>query len=366
MKFEIDRKDFLPALAQVGGAVERRHTLPILANLLLKTGQDTLEIVGSDLEVQIGSRAAALIIEEGATTVPAKKLFDICRNLPEEARISFTQAGDRTTLTSGRGRFLLGTLPAADYPVLEQPVADVRISLSQGDLKTLFEKAGLAMANQDVRYYLNGLLIEIGEAGIRCVATDGHRLAKVDKKLDAGLDTSYSAIVPHKTVVEVKRLLDSSDGTVDLSLTEKALSLVFNGTQVVSKLVDGKYPDYERVIPRGLDQRAVVEKHALRRALVRTSVLSNEKYRGVQFSFEDGLLRLRAHNPEQEEAVDEVALDYSGLVTSMGFNVTYVLDVLNALDDEAVEIVFGEEGRSSIWKNLGKDEESFVIMPMRL
>lgn len=366
MKFEIDRKDFFPALAQVGGAVEKRHTLPILANLLLKASPHGLEIIGSDLEVQIGAHAVAMISDEGAVTVPARKLFDICRNLPEDARISFSQKGDRVTLSSGRGRFSLSTLPAADYPAMDQPVADVRISIPQGDLKSLLEKVGFAMAHQDVRYYLNGLLIEIGGEQVRCVATDGHRLAKVDKQLEQGVGEVHSAIIPHKTVVEVRRLLNNSEKLVDLSLTEKALSLVFDDTQVVSKLVDGKYPNYERVIPRGLDQRAFVQKDDLRRALIRTSVLSNEKYRGVQFSFEDGLLKLRAHNPEQEEAEDEVALDYAGVTIAMGFNVTYVLDVLNALDDDRVEIQFAEDGKSSIWKNVDKDEESFVIMPMRL
>ena len=366
MKFEIDRNDFFPALAQVGGAVEKRHTLPILANLLLKTSSHALEIVGSDLEVQIGAHAVANISDEGAVTVPARKLFDICRNLPEDAKISFSQKGDRATLTSGRGRFSLSTLPAADYPTMDQPVADIRISIPQGDLKSLLDKVGFAMANQDVRYYLNGLLIEIGEDRIRCVATDGHRLAKADKHLEQGVGEIHSAIIPHKTVVEVKRLLNNSESLVDVSLTEKALSLIFGDTRVVSKLIDGKYPDYQRVIPRGLDQRAFVLKDDLRRALIRTSVLSNEKYRGVQFSFEEGLLRLLAHNPEQEEAVEEVALDYAGVKVAMGFNVTYVLDVLNALDDDAVEILFAEDGKSSIWKNVDKEEESFVIMPMRL
>ncbi len=258
MKFEIDRRDFFPALAQVGGAVEKRHTLPILANLLLKTSGHALEIIGSDLEVQIGSHTVANVSEEGAITVPARKLFDICRNLPEDARISFSQKGDRATLSSGRGRFLLSTLPAADYPTMEQPVADVRISIAQRDLKSLLEKAGFAMAHQDVRYYLNGLLIEIADNRVTCVATDGHRLAKVDKHLEQGGNDTHSAIIPYKTVLEAKRLLNHSDNLVDLTLTEKALSLTFDETQVVSKLVDGKYPNYERVIPRGLDQKDTI------------------------------------------------------------------------------------------------------------
>ncbi|MFP4602783.1 MAG: DNA polymerase III subunit beta [Halochromatium sp.] len=370
MKIFVDRSVLLPALSVVGGVVERRQTLPILGNLLLTAEDGWLRLKGTDLEIEISSAAVAEIEEAGAITLPARKLIDICRSLPEDARIQIKVQGERASVSSGRSRFMLSTLPAADFPAMEVPPARIGLQMERETLHRLLEKTSFAMAQQDVRYYLNGVLLELSTERAVAVATDGHRLAKVVAVLTGegeGLGSEPTqVIVPAKTVLELKRLLGSAQEQIRVELSERTLKVELGKTLVISKLVEGQYPDYNRVIPADLERHASIDRDRLKGALQRTAILSNEKYKGVRVTFESGRLGLQTQNPEKEEAEDEIEIAYEGESVSVGFNVAYVLDVLAAVDAETVEVRFRSAESSAVWQGLGAEDEVFVIMPMRL
>ncbi|MGB5834512.1 MAG: DNA polymerase III subunit beta [Thiohalocapsa sp.] len=369
MNIEISRSALLPALGAVSGVVERRQTLPILGNLLVSASDSRIAIVATDLELEIGTRLEAEITEEGEATVPARKFVDICRALPENAQVRLRTEGDRALVSSGRSRFTLSTLPAGNFPSMEVEDSDCKLSFPASLLKTMFEKTAFAMAQQDVRYYLNGVMLELEAGRVTTVATDGHRLAKVVADMDTGLDDAgqpRQVIIPAKAVIEVKRLLPAQDDPVTVELSERTFRVSFADTVIVSKLVDGRYPEYQRVIPVGLPRRALMDKDSLRSALQRAAILSNEKYKGVRVSFDSGTLGLQAHNPEKEQADDEIEMDYDGDPVVIGFNVAYIMDVIQAVEQERVEVVFRDADSSAIWHGEGTDTETFVIMPMRL
>jgi len=366
MYIRMNRDAFMPALAKVGGVVERRQTLPILGNFLLSADQERLQITGTDLEVEIRATATATVERPGDVTLPARKLTDICRALPDGVEIALRVEKDRASLIAGRSRFTLSTLPASDFPTMERGAVAQSIELEPKKLKYLLEKTAFAMAIQDVRYYLNGLLVEVTPRGIVTVATDGHRMAMVEEELQIGIETELQIILPRKTVLELTRLLSSDAGIVRVDISEKVFRTCVDDTILTSKLVDGRYPEYERVIPRVCDRIAYADKEALRQALVRTSILSNEKYKGVRLNLENGQLRLQTHNPEQEEAEEEIELEYAQEPTVIGFNVGYLMDVLNVLDGEVVELGFSDSSSSAVVRNRGKINETFVVMPMRL
>lgn len=366
MDFVANREVFLPALSKVIGVVERRQTLPILGNLLIIARGETLTLIGSDMEVEVRADFPGNIQEEGETTVPARKLSDICRNLVEGADIRMRIKDERCVVTSGRGRFSLGFLPADGFPTMETEGNGFELEIAENQLKRLLDKSAFAMAQQDVRYYLNGLLLELNKSSLTAVATDGHRLAKFVIVTDLSVDEPRRVILPNKTVLELRRQLSTSEQTVRMRLGEKSARIVVGQMAMTSKLVDGRYPEYERVIPHDTGEVASVEKDTLKHALSRTAILSNEKYRGVRLSFETGTLKLLAHNPEQEEAEEEIEIDYRGEAVSVAFNVAYMMDVLAAVDSERVEIRFQSENNSSIWRGQGADAETFVIMPMRI
>lgn len=366
MHIRTNREALVPVLNRVGGVVERRQTLPILGNLLLSAKDGWVEVVGTDLEVEIRAGFAAEVEEPGEVTVPARKVMDISRAVSEGSTIGLRVERERATIVAGRSRFALGTLPARDFPMMEAQDGFESIELEEGTLRELVEKTSFAMAQQDVRYYLNGLLLEIGPAGITAVATDGHRLAKVTDDFATEVAEERRIILPRKSVMEISRILSGEPGTLRMELSEKVFRLHVRDTVLTSKLVDGRYPDYERVIPQGADKVAVADRGALREALQRTSILSNEKYRGVRLNFSTGELRLQAHNPEQEEAEEELEIDYEQEDTAIGFNVGYLLDVLAVLDGNDVELVFSDSSSSAMVRNKGKEEETFVVMPMRL
>lgn len=368
MKIEILRDELLNALGIVGGVVERRQTLPILANVLVVAEEGTLRLSTTDLELGISTEArSADIAESGAVTVPARKLMDLCRSLREGARVSLRTDRDRCVIASGRTRFTLATLPAADFPSIATEEGMQSMVFPAAELKRLLDKTAFAMAQQDVRYYLNGVLLEVAEDGLVAVATDGHRLARFAVALEGvGTSEGVQLILPAKTVSEVRRLLREDDGQVEFRWGERSVVLAFDETVVSSKVVDGKYPEYERVIPRGLPRRALVDREDLREALQRASILSNEKYKGVRVSFGNGALGLQAQNPEQEVAEDEVEADCSGDPVTIGFNVGYLLDALQGIDVGQVDISFQDADSSSIWRGAGCEDETFVVMPMRL
>jgi len=316
--------------------------------------------------VEVKAGCAASVTQDGETTLPARKLADICRNLAEGSEIRFRLSDERCVVTAGRARFSLGVLPAADFPLMDADVDGVGVRLAEGVLRRILDKTSFAMAQQDVRYYLNGLLIELDDSGITAVGTDGHRLARYRRSLELDVREAVQVIVPSKTVMELRRQLGPSDDEVSIAIGARTIRLAGSGMAMTSKLVDGRYPDYERVIPHELGKVATLSTDALRRALARTAILSNEKHRGVRLAFEEGVLRLQAHNPEQEEAEEEVELDYRGEPTAIGFNVTYLSDVLGAVEGEELEVRFHDAGSSSVWRGLGADDETYVVMPMRL
>lgn len=366
MQILTNKEALMPLLSRVGGVVERRQTLPVLGNLLITATEQMIEVVGTDLEVEVRSRVAADVQNPGEITVPARKLIDIWRALPEGVTVAFRVENDRVTIRSGRSRFALSTLPAADFPLMEGTAGDLRIELQQRQLKSMLERTAFAMAHQDVRYYLNGLLLEIHDDRLVAVATDGHRLAKVEQELSADVEGVRQAILPRKTVIELARLLVASEAPVHIDLSEKGFRAGVEETVLTSKLVDGRYPDYGRVIPLAPDKVAQVSREGLRQALLRTSILSNEKYKGVRLEFGPGNLRVQAHNPEQDEAEEELEVDYSGEPAALGFNVGYLLDVLSVLPTEAVQIAFSDSNSSALLSGEDEDRDVFVVMPLRL
>ncbi len=366
MKIRIERDALLKPLQQVIGAVERRHTMPVLGNILFQAdAAGVIELTATDLEIELHARLNHPVDEPGEATIPARKLMDICKALPEGAEIILQADGDRVLVKSGRSRFSLATLPVRDFPVLDEISASKQFDIEQPRLHGLIDRTGFAMANQDVRYYLNGLMLEVAPDHLRAVATDGHRLAMCTAEMDIDTESEQQVIVPRKGVMELNRLLDG-EGEASVQISANHIRVGLDGLRFTSKLIDGRFPDYQRVLPQGGDKEVRVDRAELRQALTRASILSNEKYRGIRMAFEPGLLRIQAHNPEQEEAEEEVAIDYQGEPMEIGFNVNYVLDVLNALGDERVLMTLKDANSSALVRGEQTEEALYVIMPMRL
>jgi DNA polymerase-3 subunit beta len=366
MKFTVNRETLLKPLQQVIGVVERRQTLPVLGNLLVVAGNDGLQITATDLEVEIQSRVTIETQEAGEITLPARKLVDICKALPENASIQLSIKDQKAQIRSGKSRFTLTTLPAADFPLVEPLEGDCRFTLSQSRLKELIERTQFSMAQQDVRYYLNGLLLEIANTRLRAVATDGHRLALCDMPADVKVSEPRQVIVPRKGIQELMRLLESSDETVQIDVGTNHIGISNATIRFTSKLVDGRFPDYDRVVPKGGDKLVVADRELLRQALSRTSILSNEKYRGIRLNLEKNNIKIQAHNPEQEEADEEFEVEYEGSGLEIGFNVTYLLDVLSSIRSEKVEITLSDSNSSCLVREPGSEQYRYVVMPMRL
>lgn len=366
MEIIVSRENLLPILNRIIPVVERRQTIPILGNLLLQAYEESLTITDTDLEIEIKSLCQSDVIDSGDGTIPARKFGDICRSLMEGSEIRIKISNERCILTAGRGRYVLGTLPANDFPTMESLNPKVKIEIEEGVLRRMLDKTAFAMAQQDVRYYLNGLLFQADNTGLRVVATDGHRLASYFHSCQLQLQDIYSIIIPFKTVTELRRQLSYVNNTVLVEFSERIIRISFQGTVSSSKLIDGRYPEYERVIPAGLMKVATTNREILKKALSRAAILSNEKYRGLRVIFESGVLRLIAHNPEQEEAVEEMELNYNGETTVIGYNVSYLSDLLGAIDSTEVEVHFNDGNSSSLWRGVGETGEIYVVMPMRL
>ena len=366
MKLSIQREILLKPLQQVTGVVERRQTLPILGNILFNAGKGNLKLTATDLEVELQAQATVAVDEPGDITLPARKLLDICRTLPEEAEISISVKKDKALVQSGKSRFTLSTMPASDFPVVEKIKSAKKFSVPQNDLHRLIERTSFSMAQQDVRYYLNGLMLEPADGVLRAVATDGHRLALCELPADVGDSTEQQVIVPRKGVQELHRLLEDNDDPVQVEIGSNHIRITTRTLRFTSKLIDGRFPDYNRVIPKGADKTVSVSRDLLRQALTRTSILSNEKYRGIRLDFSKNLLKIQAHNPEQEEAVEELEVRYNDESMLIGFNVTYLLDVLGAIDSPEVEVNLSDANSSILINKPGGDDCRYVVMPMRL
>lgn len=366
MKFIVEREHLLKPLQQVCGPLGGRPTLPILGNLLLQVNEDSLLLTGTDLEMEMVARVALPQAHEaGETTVPARKFLDICRGLPEKAEISVALDGDRMLIRSGRSRFSLSTLPASDFPNLDDWQSEVEFTLPQATLKRLIEATQFSMAHQDVRYYLNGMLFETEGEELRTVATDGHRLAVCSMPIAEQLP-HHSVIVPRKGVIELMRLLDGGDTSLQVQIGGNNIRAHVGDFIFTSKLVDGRFPDYRRVLPKNPDKVLQAGCDLLKQAFSRAAILSNEKFRGVRLYISKDQLKITANNPEQEEAEEILDVDYGGSDLEIGFNVSYVLDVLNALKSENVRMLLTDSVSSVQIEDQASQSAAYVVMPMRL
>lgn len=367
MKFTINRETILRPLQYVAGVVERRQTLPVLANVLIILDNNELSLTGTDLEVEFVAKIPVDLMESaGETTVPAKKLLDICKSLPTEADIEFSVEEQKAVIKSGRSRFSLSTLPSTEFPNLEDGPGSLEFTIPQKRLKHLIDHTQFAMAQQDVRYYLNGMLVEICGQRLRSVATDGHRLALCDAELEQNFDQLTQVIVPRKGILELARLVSDSDDLIKVVIGTNHIKVTSGDITFTSKLVDGKFPDYDRVLPKGGDISIIADRETLKAAMARASILSNEKYRGVRLTLDDGQMTIVANNPEQEEAQEVISIDYNGKHLEVGFNVSYLLDVMTVTKDESVRITLADTNSSALIEEESNQDAMYVVMPMRL
>jgi len=366
MKFELARETLLKPLQQVIGAVERRQTMPALGNVLLSAGEQGLQVTATDLEVELRATITLDVEQPGETTVSARKLLDICRTLPQGASLRVELDGERVQVRSGRSRFTLATLPPGEFPVVDELESPVEVALPQADLRRAIEKIGFAMAQQDVRYYLNGMLLELENNRLRSVATDGHRLSLCE--IDADLaEVEQQVIVPRKGINELVRLLDpESDEPARMRLGSTHIQASLPGLRFTSKLIDGRFPDYGRVVPQQGSNVLEADRETLRQSLARISILSNEKFKGVRLVLSDTGLKVQTNNPEQEEAEEEVEVGYQGDPLEIGFNVVYLLDILGSLESDSVRIEFGDSNSSCLVTESSSSQCRHVVMPMRL
>jgi DNA polymerase III subunit beta len=361
------RDELLTPLSAVSGIIERRHTLPILSNVLIERAGDSLAFLATDIEIQIAARSALQAsAETRGVTVGARKLLDILRALSDGAEVTLQLQDKRLVVKAGKSRFTLQTLAAEDFPRLAKPAGDsAKFKLEQGALRRLLGLVQYAMAQQDIRYYLNGLLMVVEDGTLKLVATDGHRLAFASLKLGADLPRQ-EVIVPRKTVLELTKLLADSDDEVRVEVSATQAAFSFGTVELVSKLIDGKFPDYTRVVPTQHKNKLQTAREPLRQALQRAAILSNEKFRGVRWVLSNGSLKIVSSNAEQEEAHEELEVSYAGEALDIGFNVNYLLDVLNNVSGEAIECAFGDAASSALITYASEKDFKYVVMPMRI
>jgi DNA polymerase-3 subunit beta len=364
--FKGPRDQLLAPLQSVCGIVEKRHTLPILSNVLVEKDGEKLTLLATDIEIQITTHAPAIGAEKVAMTVGARKLQDILRSLPESSEVSLALDDKRLQLKAGKSRFNLQTLPAEDFPRMStadgQPT---RLSVSQKQMKRLLALVQYSMAQQDIRYYLNGLLLVVKGNEIRVVATDGHRLAYASEILPDS-PAPIEVIIPRKTVLELSRQLSDNDDSLEITLTPTQARFNFGNIELISKLIDGKFPDYERVIPQNHGKIVKLNRDMLLRSLQRAAILTNEKFRGVRIVLGEATLKIISSNAEQEEAQEEIEIDYNGDSLDVGFNVTYLLDVLNNVSNEIIELHLADANSSALFVLPGNETFKYVVMPMRI
>ncbi|GAA5111887.1 DNA polymerase III subunit beta [Orbus sasakiae] len=367
MKFIIDREKLIKPLQLVSAPLSSRPTLPILGNLLLQVSDNVLSMTGTDLEIEMIARLPLIESNEsGATTVPARKFLDICRSLPNDAQISISLDDNRLAIQSGRSKFSLSTLPASDFPNLENWQCDADFSIPQKTLKQLIDSVQFSMANQDVRYYLNGMLFETENNLLKTVATDGHRLAVCALPVGQNIPTACSVIMPRKGVLELAKLASDSDELINIQIGSNNLRVNLADLTFTSKLIDGRFPDYRKVLPRNPDKTLEASCENLRNALSRAAILSNEKFKGIRLYVQDNQVKITANNPEQEEAEEIIDVKYNAEPLEIGFNVTYLLDVLNTLKCDTVQMLLSDSTSSIQVEDVNDQSATYVVMPMRL
>jgi len=366
MKIIAKREAILGPLQAVIGVVERRQTMPILANVLLAAKGGRLAVTATDLEVELVATSEVDVQRAGEITIPGRKLLDICRALPEGVEINLTLEGERMVVRARKSRFTLTTLPAAEFPTVDEINAQQTLKVPQKEFKRLLEKTHFSMAQQDVRYYLNGMLLETSAKMLRSVATDGHRLALCEIELAEGAKSGQQVIVPRKGVLELQRILGNEDHILEVSIGSNHVRVQIGDIRFTSKLIDGRFPEYGRVIPNNPPLIVSAVREDLRQALQRAAILSNEKYRGIRFGVKPNALVIQSHNPEQEEAEEELEVAYDGPELEIGFNVNYLLDALAATEGLDVQVGLTDGNSSCLIRSSVDPNARFVVMPMRL
>lgn len=367
MQFTVSQESLVKPLQLVCSIVERRATLPILSNILIRTHGQQLSMTSTDMELEMIATLPVAVEEEGKTTVSARKLLDIVRALPSNATISFSAQDSKALVKAGKSRFSLATLPSEDFPDSEGADYQDEITLPQSAFKALLDETSFAMASQDVRYYLNGLLLERESSTLRAVATDGHRLALGSMTTSTEVAEKSSVIVPRKAIIELGRLLSDTEDEVKLAFSNQQIKVEMPALHFTTKLIDGQFPNYERVLPLGGDKIVTADRDELKQALSRAAILSNDKHRSVRLNLDEDLLKATVTNQEQETAEEEISVEYKGDALEIAFNNAYLLDLLNAIPDEKVKLIFTDDTSSALVTPVEeKFERQYVVMPMRL
>lgn len=366
MNLNIIKNDLLNPLMKVIGVIERRQTLPVLSNVHIHLKNKKLTLTGTDLEVQISANGFIDSEAEIKTTLPGRKLLDICRSLPDEATIKLNFQDDKVLINSGKSRFVLRTLPAAEYPLFDELQYANEFSIERDILFKALTKTSFCMAQQDVRYYLNGLMLQIIEGEVQTVASDGHRLALFQYQTEQNGLMMEQIILPRKGAQEFLKLLEKADKPVIIKVAKNHINLSLDDVQLNAKLIDGRFPDFKNVLPEESKHNFTIDKQTFKSALSRVSILSNEKYKGIRLDMSPQLMKVNANNPEQDEADEEVTIEYDGEEMSMGFNSSYLMDALNVIESDDVHVSFTDTNSSCLLEDPSDHSSRFVIMPMRL
>ncbi len=367
MNIKIDRAALLPTLTLVSSVVEKRQTLPILANLYFGLEDGRLTMVGTDLEVEISESLENVEGDNGSFTVSTRKVLDICRMLPDEAVINFKSDGEKVIVTSGRSRYTLKVLPAEEFPRIEASNWEERFKINDINLKSLLDKTSFAMAVQDVRYYLNGILFELGQNSLRAIATDGHRLAQSEEGIDLSVDALRQIIVPRKAVAEISRFIGSTDDSeITMEISKNHLRLNRGNTTLITKLIDGKFPEFKGVLETKMSADISVNRSEFIETLTRAAVLTTDRFKGVKIQLSEGTLSVTANNPEQEEALEEMAVEYTGETIETGYNVSYLTDAAKVISGDSVNMKFQGNDGICILNQPEDDVSVWLVMPMRI
>ncbi|MGZ8191505.1 MAG: DNA polymerase III subunit beta [Methylococcaceae bacterium] len=366
MKFIINREELLTPLQQIVSVIEKRQTMPILSNVLIVVEEGSMCLTGTDLEIQIIAKINIATASPGSITVPARKFLDICRLLPSGAEIKFEQHDDKVKILSNRSRFSLSCLPAENYPEFAESQLENHFFINAGKFKKALDKTLFCMANQDVRYYLNGLLLNISNSKLKLVASDGHRLSIYEDLLDQATGYEARIILPRKGVLELSRLLDDPDSELKIEFSNNNIRIFIKDLVFSAKLVDSKYPDFGKVFQQEFFNQIHIQKQILKDALTRVAILSNEKFKGVTFDITPESLRMSTHNPEHDEAEEELIIEYSGEPLSIAFNAQYLLDAISNLDSELAVLTIASNISSCFIDEPNDCAYKFIVMPMRL